>query len=508
MLYEKLCRLAVKTPFFNRLGTRKENRELTRAVHFLAPLATLTPEGVMTGGYLYGFLAFVAVFSVLYLFQIGIVLSVPLALMFSVVVYYIFVQYPISAMNSYRLGLAEEADLVYEQFILVFQSGGTIFDAIEMIAQSGHPFLSLVFQKMLGDIRRGTPPETCLREFAMNQPSDDIRRYFTAILTSLEQKTDLLEALSGESFDADMSLRQKNLELESRLLVVAALATYLPIIFTLAVALGGHATNPVILLIAPLFIAITYVLSRRFSKQFSAYFDRPRDTSVVGPTQREIMNEYEEFLNFLMLLGERLSYGDTLEVSLAEIREDLEPEIGRVVDVALRGIYQERISSVEALERASQAALGQRVSNMFRIISAMCEVSAQDAGERLTKIATRLVKRSALAKERDSIIAAQRMKVYLLTFTSAGVLGMLASLSPFLFLGALLSGGFTVAPEVLSVIEVAPLLIALAITTFSTGYLNTRMVGGARPLLVAVVNMLLFWTSFMASSGLMGIRLY
>ncbi|RLI58153.1 MAG: hypothetical protein DRO87_06110 [Candidatus Thorarchaeota archaeon] len=145
---------------------------------------------------------------------------------------------------------------------------------------------------------------------------------------------------------------------------------------------------------------------------------------------------------------------------------------------------------------------------MFRIISAMCEVSAQDAGERLTKIATRLVKRSALAKERDSIIAAQRMKVYLLTFTSAGVLGMLASLSPFLFLGALLSGGFTVAPEVLSVIEVAPLLIALAITTFSTGYLNTRMVGGARPLLVAVVNMLLFWTSFMASSGLMGIRLY
>ena len=506
-MYERLCRIAQRVPPFNGLGRKRENRELARAVRFLSPIMQLTSEGVISGAYLYGFIAFFDVFLSLLFFSVGLILTVPLSLMFGIVIYYMFANYPISIMNGHKLDLAEEADLVYEQFILVFQSGGTIFDAFEMVAQSDHPFLSSAFRQMIGDIQRGTSPEDCLRDFAANQPSDDLRRYFTAILASLEKKTDLLESLSGESFDADMTLRQKNLELESRLLVVAALATYLPIIFTLAVSLGGYATNPVILLMAPLFMLITFALSRRFSKQFSAYFDRPRDPSIIGPTQMDIREEYDEFLNFLMLLGERLSSGDNLEVSLSAIHENLEPEMKRLVDIAIHSIYQERVSSREALEKAANHALGQRVSNMFRMISVMCETSARDAGERLTKIASRLVQRSAVAKERDTIISAQRMKVYLLTFTSSGVLGMLASLAPFLFLGSLMSGDFTSISGSLSALEIAPLLLSLAAITLSTGYLNTKMVSGRRPILLALLCLLLFWVAFAISSTLMGLSL-
>jgi hypothetical protein len=73
----------------------------------------------------------------------------------------------------------------------------------------------------------------------------------------------------------------------------------------------------------------------------------------------------------------------------------------------------------------------------------MCEASATDAGDRLSRIATRLVKRSAVAKERESIIAAQRLKVYLLSITSSLVLGLLSALSPFLYIGSLLTEGPT-----------------------------------------------------------------
>ncbi len=410
-------------------------------------------------------------------------------------------------MNSYKLGLSEEADLVYEQFVLVFQTGGTIFDAIEMVAQSNHPYLSKAFNQMLDQIADGTPPETCIMDFAKNQPSDDIRRYFIAIISSLEKKTDLLDKLSGESFEADLALRQKNLELESRLLIVAALVTYAPIMFTLAISLAGYATNMAVLLIIPVFIALNALLRSRFSRQFSAYFDRPKEDSGIPPTQKEIVTEYDEFLNFMILIGQRLSAGDTLEVALFSVYDELEPRIQSLIAIANDAMHREGLSVSEALDRASKSALGQRVSQMIQMISLMCETSAFNAGDRISRIATRLVKRLAVAKERDSIIAAQRMKVYLLTITSAAVLGLLASLAPFLYIGSLLTQGPEFISGVISTSDIFPLLTTLGIITLSMGYQNTRMVNGDRPIVVALICTLLFWIAFALSSNLLGLSL-
>ena len=69
--------------------------------------------------------------------------------------------------------------------------------------------------------------------------------------------------------------------------------------FTLAVSLAGYATNLIVLLVVPIFILLNAVLRSRFSRQFSAYFDRPRDDSILAPTQKEIVTEYDEFLNFM-----------------------------------------------------------------------------------------------------------------------------------------------------------------------------------------------------------------
>ena len=441
----------------------------------------------------------------LFVFQLSMLIAIPLGLLAAVVLAYIVLNYPVSIMNSYKLGLSEEADLVFEQFILTFQAGGTIFDAIEMVAQSEHPYLSKAFGQMIGQINDGIPPETCLMEFAKDQPSDDLRRYFTAIVSALEAKTDLLDTLSGESFEADLSLRQKNLELESRLLIVAALVTYVPIMFTLAASLAGFATSILVLLIAPVFILMNALLKSRFSRQFSAYFDRPRENTIVAPTQNQIISEYDAFLNFLILLGERLRSGDTLEVALASIRDDLDIEVQKLIDTTLNAVYNDGASISEGMALASEKALGQRVSQMLNMIVIMCETSAQAAGDRLSRIAIRLVKRSAVAKERDSIIAAQRMKVYLLTITSAAVLGMLASLSPFLFIGSLLSQGPIWTPGSITTLDILPLLITLGATTLSTGYQNTRMVGGARPIVIGLVCGLLFWISFALSSTMMAL---
>ncbi|MHA2161613.1 MAG: type II secretion system F family protein, partial [Candidatus Thorarchaeota archaeon] len=241
---------------FHRLSRKSSDRDLTKALQFLSPLMTLSLEGVVSASYLMATLTFALLSVILLIFNVLIYLVGFLSALAAIIVYFIMISYPTSVMNSYKLSLSEEADLVFEQFILTFQAGRTIFDAIEMVAQSEHPFLSIVFQQMLTRIEKGVSPETCISEFAKNQPSEDLRRYMIGILSALEQKTDLLEMLSGESFEADLALRQKNLELESRLLIVAALATYLPIMLTLAISLSGFATNPLVFLIAPAFISL------------------------------------------------------------------------------------------------------------------------------------------------------------------------------------------------------------------------------------------------------------
>jgi hypothetical protein len=311
--------------------------------------------------------------------------------------------------------------------------------------------------------------------------------------------------LSGESFEADLGLRQRNLELESRLLIVAALTTYMPIMATLTIALSGYATNIAILLIAPIFIVLNNLLKSRFTSQFASYFDRPQENGVFIPSQTDIIKEYDEFLNFLILLGERLSLGDTLEVALPVVRDHVEPSVQRLVDIAIESIYWKNHSIEEAIKVASEKALGQRVANMLNMIVLMCEASTIEAGNRLTKIAARLMKRSAIAKERDSIIAAQKMKVYLLSYTSATVLGLMASLSPFLYIGALLSEGFIWNPSQFSLIDIFPLFVSLLIITFSTGYQNTEMVGGTRSKMVGVVCVLLFCISMLLSATILGL---
>ena len=507
MLYEKLCNFSSRIPPFSRITRKTTDHELTRAVRFLVPIMTINAQGVVAASFLSSTITLLLSLLTLSFFGINLFITIPIAAMATIVTYFIVISYPISMMNSYKLGLSEEADLVFEQFILVFQTGGTIFDAIEMVAQSDHPYLSNAFRIILGRIAEGVPPETCLMDFAKDQPSDDIRRYITAIISSLEKKTDLLDDLSGESFEADLALRQKNLELESRLLVVAALVTYVPIMFTLAISLAGYATDLIVLLIVPVFIGLNAILRSRFSRQFSAYFDRPRDISVLAPTQKEIVSEYDEFLNFMILLGQRLSSGDTLEVALPSVRDDLEPKAQKLIDIAIQAIYKDGFSSVEAMELTATASLGHRVSQMIRMISLMCETSTLSAGERITRIASRLVKRSAVAKERDSIIAAQKLKVYLLTLTSAAVLGMLASLAPFLFIGSLLSQGPIFDPGFLTALDISPLLVALGISTLSMGYQNTKMVSGTRPVMMSIICSLIFWISFTLSAGLMSLNL-
>ncbi|MFW9956323.1 MAG: hypothetical protein ACFFD3_17405, partial [Candidatus Thorarchaeota archaeon] len=148
--YERLCKVSSRIPL-SRLAGRGDNRELEKAVVFLASKMRLTVDGIKSASILSGLLTLIGVAFLLVFLALSVLVSIPLSLMAAVLVYYVVISYPVSLMNSYKLTLSEEADLIFEQFLLVFQSGGTIFDAIEMVAAGNHPLLSDVFKGMLAE---------------------------------------------------------------------------------------------------------------------------------------------------------------------------------------------------------------------------------------------------------------------------------------------------------------------------------------------------------------------
>ncbi len=504
MVFESLCQFASRIPPFSTIAQTRENEDMGRAVAFLSPLLSLSVLSVYSAAYLVSTVAFTGIALLLFASQNPPFLLAPISLLGGVLSYYSIVTHPERIMDGYRVTLSEHADMIFEQFVLVYASGGTVFDAIEMIAQSGYPYLSRAFGDMLLQIQDGVPPEHCLSEFAKNQPSKDLRRYITAILSSSERETVLLDSLSGKSFEADMALRKKNLELESRLLIVSALSTYLPIVITLAISLSGFAQNWVVLLMAPLLIGIHYSLKSRFADDFSVYFDMPNPQSEESYSQQLAIDEYDEFLNLLMLLGERLSSGDTCEIALIEIRDKVNPPVESLLDIILASIYHREESLSDAFHEARKHAIGLRVARLFRIIPLMCERSAKAAGERISMIASRLVERSATAKERDSIIEAQKLKVLLLSITSSIVLGLITSLSPFLNIGALLDEGPFSVSEPAGLTDVLPLTLTLALVTGSAGYQNAQMIGFSHPKAIGVVSVFAFWVTLALSGMLLG----
>ncbi|MHA2188496.1 MAG: hypothetical protein ACW99V_09695, partial [Candidatus Thorarchaeota archaeon] len=102
----------------HRLNRKRSDKDLTKSLQFLTPIMTLSLEGVVSASYLMAILTFGLTSVILLIFNVLYYLVGFLSALAAILVYYVMISYPTSVMNSYKLSLSEEADMVFEQFIL------------------------------------------------------------------------------------------------------------------------------------------------------------------------------------------------------------------------------------------------------------------------------------------------------------------------------------------------------------------------------------------------------
>jgi pilus assembly protein TadC len=167
-----------------------------------------------------------------------------------------------------RNTMAKYAGLILQEIYFIVKTGGSIFDALNIISRANYPMVSEKFREILLRIQNGESPEQMILNFAYTQPSDAFRRGLVEFISSYEltegQAKKMIELAEDE---ARGYLKEYSYQLESRLLIFFGLSFFFPIVVAFALALYGLAASPSVLFVIPLDLVLTDTLSHRLMSE-------------------------------------------------------------------------------------------------------------------------------------------------------------------------------------------------------------------------------------------------
>ena len=150
---------------------------------------------------------------------------------------------------------------VLEELATIYATTGSVFESIEFVSKGDYGTIASEFSKMIEPLNYGTPPEQLIRNYATNQPSMTLRRGLLTFIQFIEASTTNLEAVINDAHEElQRRYERRTLQWESRMMVLAGVLVFLPIIFILGVAIRGLASHPIILLLPLIQLVISKIM--------------------------------------------------------------------------------------------------------------------------------------------------------------------------------------------------------------------------------------------------------
>ncbi|MHA2405618.1 MAG: type II secretion system F family protein [Candidatus Hermodarchaeia archaeon] len=139
---------------------------------------------------------------------------------------------------------------VLEELVTLFLTTGSVFESIEYVSKGDYGSISEAFATMIVPLNFGTPPEQLLRRFATSQPSMTLRRGLLTFIQFIESSSTNLESVITDAHeDLQRRYQMRTMQWESRMMVIAGVLVFLPIIFILGASIRGLANHPLVLLL-------------------------------------------------------------------------------------------------------------------------------------------------------------------------------------------------------------------------------------------------------------------
>jgi len=489
LLYGKWCRVSGKIPGIRSIAKKLQDDEVDTACKYYSQKYGVSPNDVSSGAIMAFIVAFISLFVLL--FRLGPLIAIPSSMLFGYLALYLTYTYLPSKMKETKLVFSEIADLVYELFSLILVTTNSIFQAIEEIANANIPQISERFIEIIQRVNaEEIPPETALKEFADTQPSSDLRRRLNMIL-ALEHDPKQLSQFSFEgSSEINSALRKLNMELESRLLIIAMILTYIPIFLVIVLAMEGYSTSFI-----PFIALIIYIILVRFLiKRVSGNLFSARGKSTAWLPLKDEVNEIKAITDFIVVFAGMLRIHGSPENAMFESAQYAEPKLRERIIKAFSPIYSDMYTYKEAIEKLIENTKTLRGKILLKIAYIMSETNPIEAPIFLMRISKQIAIRNEFTEEKRNIIEAQGIKIEVLSKTSAAVIGITVGLAPFLSMNGIFFGGFGefTLPHIPSFSDMWPLIISMGIVSFYSSYGSSKMVGSRHPILSGLVGFLIY----------------
>jgi hypothetical protein len=408
-----------------------------------------------------------------------------------------------------KVMISYQVPLILQEIVLASAGSGSIFDLVILVAKGNHGIVSKAFARIVSSVSNGEEPEKLVREYANSQPCESLRRYLVDAIAANLEWSELKKVLRERKGEAEYEYQKYTMQVESRVLLIVGLGTFLPIIFSVAVLVSSMSNNLLsMIIIATLFIILLLLLQKLLMKPI-------RRTEILGaqgnvhrekgPLNRTAKQELQELMVVLSLVGEFLHRERVSpEAALRAAGEAYDGWLKPILeDTILKILYNGETFDIAWLNLGDRFTSGQ-CRQIIGMLPQMLEKTAEETGERLIEVVSYIKENQALIEERENVITAQRFKAKLLSLFSSAALGLIGALSPLFSListrgpGTSPFGLPTLSHDIM--IPTIVLLLMTAINTFNA----MKTVGVEKPILYSSFCCSVFLAVFAASIYLIG----
>lgn len=166
-----------------------------------------------------------------------------------------------------RIAVAEYTGSILQEFYFALSSTGSIFDALQVVAIGGYPYVSKKFQEIIYMTQNGQDPEQLLLNYANRQPSTALRHGLVEIISARTlNETTMKHLIDLSEFEIRGYFQEFSRELEGRILVFIGIAFFAPLIFSFASVMLGTAYSPLTFSIIPLHTILVEFIFQKLTR--------------------------------------------------------------------------------------------------------------------------------------------------------------------------------------------------------------------------------------------------
>ncbi|MBD3228137.1 MAG: hypothetical protein GF329_08105 [Candidatus Lokiarchaeota archaeon] len=427
----------------------------------------IKPEHVATSAFLIFFISLITITcSLIFIIPyFSFLISVIISVIISRKVYY----YPILKYKIQKNDFLQYLDLVYQDFLIVLKSNGTIFDCVKYVSQSNYPIISNKFKNIIEEINFGSDPETLILEFVNLTGINSFKEKFLPLLNSNFNKSLFLNENPEFSLELTSNYQKYTKQLNTRITIIITSNIFSPLFSIIIFSFYFVVNSLLFLILVPIHLFLLLILKKALLR---------KDFFIFGDSEKN-EDEFNSLIIFLILFSNYLKINDSPEnaliKSIKKMNDDLNIPIDQFgFDNGLMEFHLEKLwKNLLIRFKSHQSKI------LLNLILRMLYKDSSETGLRIENIINNIKLNRKMISKRKVIIKSLQLKSLLLLLILSCLIGLLTTIIPIIgsFFQIIFTNSFNFSIQnEFSLLFYSPLLLTYSIIIISTSIVILNIV--------------------------------